>query len=144
PFTIAVRVMQTGRYGPDAEDARLLPLAWTLRDLVRGYGDLGPSTGYLSASRMAVGNVELRFPALALFGQRSTQGPLPLEGLVFSDVGTFWSRSDLDGPSWRPLRSVGAGVRFNAAGFVFELDAVRPFDRPKNGWTFSFNFRPGF
>jgi hypothetical protein len=41
PFTVALRVMHLGRYGVDAGDARLLPLAWTIRDIVRGYGDLG-------------------------------------------------------------------------------------------------------
>ena len=41
PFTIAMRVMHQGRYGSGADDPRLLPLAWTLRDVVRGYGDTG-------------------------------------------------------------------------------------------------------
>jgi hypothetical protein len=36
-------------------------------------------------------------------------------------------------------------VRINAGGMVFELAAVRPFDRPdKKGWTISFNVLPGF
>jgi hypothetical protein len=35
-------------------------------------------------------------------------------------------------------------VRLNAAGFVFEIDGVRPIGRPERGWTFSVNFRPGF
>jgi hypothetical protein len=41
------------------------------------------------------------------------------------------------------LRSVGTGVRINAAGMIFELDAVHRFDAAR-GWTFSFNLRPGF
>jgi hypothetical protein len=35
-------------------------------------------------------------------------------------------------------------VRIVAAGVVFELDAVKPMGQISNGWTFSFNFRPGF
>src|SRR5262249_15262856 len=126
PFTVAIRLMHSGRYGPDAEDSRLLPLIWSLRDVVRGYGDVGPSSAmrYVTASRLTAANIELRFPAAALLGRRSPQSSLPLEGLVFSDLGTFWSGSDQTGNAWRPLRNVGAGLRFNAAGFVFELDAV--------------------
>src|SRR5262249_30304521 len=37
PFTVAIRLMHLGRYGTDANDTRLLPLAWTVRDIVRGY-----------------------------------------------------------------------------------------------------------
>jgi hypothetical protein len=70
--------------------------------------------------------------------------PLPIEGLVFTDAGQFWIPSLLT-PGTRPtLRSVGAGIRLTAAGLVFELDAARPFDRVSSGWTFAFNFRPGF
>ena len=47
PFTVAIRVMHLGRYGTDAADARLLPLVWTIRDIVRGYGDLGPGPSSL-------------------------------------------------------------------------------------------------
>ena len=45
-----------------------------------------------------------------------------------------------------PARSAvrARGVRLVAAGFVFEVDAVRPLDQPRPGWTFAFNFRPGF
>ena len=37
PFTLALRVQHVGRYGAGATDSRLLPLVWTVRDLVRGY-----------------------------------------------------------------------------------------------------------
>ncbi len=144
PFTVAVRVMQLGRYGTDAGDARLLPLVWTIRDIVRGYGDLGTgpsSLGTLSASRMLVGNGEVRFPVAGLFSRSQSVG-LPIEGLAFTDVGRFWMPDRLAG-STSLLRSVGTGVRLNAAGMIFELDAVRRFDAAR-GWTFSFNLRPGF
>jgi hypothetical protein len=146
PFTIAFRAMHVGRYGPGANDSRLLPLVWTLRDVVRGYGDFGPnaSMGYLSATRVMVGNAEVRFPIPGVFTGRMQSGPLPIEGLIFSDAGAFWHPSRPDAGVSPLLQSAGAGVRLNAAGFIFEFDAVRPFTAPAHGWAFSFNFRPGF
>jgi hypothetical protein len=145
PLTLALRVMHAGRYGSGSDDLRLLPLAWTLRDVVRGYGDTGSNTsiGYLSATRLAVVNAELRVPVMELLGRRSAG--LPIEALMFGDAGKFWTANALLPEMPTGLRSVGAGVRLNAAGLmVFELDAVRPFDRPERGWTFAFNLRPGF
>src|SRR6185503_7470635 len=118
PFTIAIRAMHLGRYGTDAGDARLLPLIWTIRDIVRGYGDLGPgrsSLGSLSASRMLVGNGEVRFPIAGLFSHAPHFDALPIEGLVFTDFGRFWMPDRLRGTT-SLLRSVGTGVRVNAAG----------------------------
>jgi outer membrane protein assembly factor BamA len=148
PLTIAMRVMHVGRYGSGAEDQRLLPLAWTLRDLVRGYGDTGPVRGdasYLTAPRTLVANLEARFPIPGIFTGSYRSLPLPIEGLIFSDAGQFWNPSALP-TSGRPLlRSYGAGVRLTAAGLVFELDAVRALDQATSrGWSFAFNFRPGF
>ena len=67
---------------------------------------------------------------------------LPIEGLAFTDVGRFSMPQRL-GAARSLLRNVGTGVRINAAGMIFELDAVRRFDAAR-GWTFSFNLRPGF
>jgi len=147
PLTIAMRVMHVARYGSGADDPRLLPLAWTLRDLVRGYGDTGPVLGdasYLTAPRTLVANVEARFPIPGIFTGSMRPLALPLEGLIFSDAGQFWIPSLAT--SGRPLlRSYGAGVRLTAAGLVFEFDAVRPVDHTvSRGWSFAFNFRPGF
>ena len=97
PFTIAVRVMHLGRYGGASNDPRLLPLLWTLRDVVRGYGDIGPgspSASNVTASRMLVGNIELRFPFAALLRRSVSPGALPIEGLVFSDTARFWTLQD--------------------------------------------------
>jgi len=96
----------------------------------------------LSASRMLVGNGEIRFPIAGLFSHESSFGGLPIEGLAFTDVGRFWMPDRLRGAT-SVLRSVGTGVRINAAGMIFELDAVHRFDAAR-GWTFSFNLRPGF
>jgi outer membrane protein assembly factor BamA len=145
PFTIAVRVMHLGRYGTDANDPRLLPLIWTVRDVVRGYGDYGlgvTSFGSLAASQLLVGNGEVRFPLSGLFTKKRLDA-LPIEGLVFSDFGRFWGSPARLGTSSQILRSAGAGARVNAAGMIFEFDAVQRFD-VQRGWSFSFNFRPGF
>lgn len=164
PFTIAVRARYISRFGHDAADPRLLPLVWTLRDQVRGY-DLNtmmtrpcaaasPSRDcltldWLGGSRLFVGNVEVRFPLFGVLNRSFTYGRLPLEGFVFGDTGTLWTHeSAADGGAWwsrHMMRSAGAGVRINAGGMVFEVAAVRPFDRPDTrGWTISFNLMPGF
>ncbi|HXD75192.1 MAG TPA: BamA/TamA family outer membrane protein [Vicinamibacterales bacterium] len=146
PFTIAMRVMDIGRAGGGSDDPRLLPLAWSLRDLVRGYGDTGPDASalpYLTATNMLVGNLEMRFPVPAAFVHRRWSA-LPIEGLIFADAGRFSMRDVAAGSAPRTLSSAGTGVRIVAAGVVFELDAARTFDPLSHGWTFSFNFRPGF
>jgi hypothetical protein len=146
PFTIAMRAMHLGRYGASAADPRLLPLMLTLRDVVRGYGDTGSNAvvgGTYGATRTVVGNLELRLPAAAAFGQGARAETFPIEGLVFFDAARFY----LPGPHGlraATLRSIGAGVRFAVAGFVFELDAARPLDRPGVGTTLAVNFLPGF
>ncbi len=92
PFTIATRVMHLGRYGTGSDDPRLLPLVYTVRDVVRGYGDTGRTGGSdsaLSATRLAVANLEIRFPYDALWNRRVRSTALPIEGLVFYDAGTI-------------------------------------------------------
>jgi hypothetical protein len=135
PFTVALRVQHVGRYGGAAGDSRLLPLVWTLRDLVRGYDP----RDVLSTSRFTVANVELRVPLVGTFGRISGSNAVPLDGILFADAGAF----DVGAPT-RKLRTVGVGARLNAGGFVFELDAVRRLDLIPRGWTVAINFRPGF
>jgi hypothetical protein len=143
PFTIAMRIEHVGRYGHDASDARLLPLIWTLRDLVRGYDSLNVAAPDLAATRFLVSNVELRLPLIGSPGSIAS-GWLPIDGLVFADGGAFWNRQSRGTDSTGTvLRSIGAGVRLNAGGFVFEFDAARPLDAA-GGWTLAVNFRPGF
>jgi hypothetical protein len=118
PFTVAVRFRHLGRYGHGSTDPRLLPLFFTLRDVVRGYGDTGRSavTGGLSSSRrLLTGNVELRFPIAALL-KRLTLASLPIEGLVFADSGRFALRWASDRAMLQALEPA-SGV--NAAGLVF-------------------------
>jgi len=93
---------------------------------------------------MVVGNVELRFPLRALWNRRSPSSSFPIEGLLFSDSGRFWWPRARPAGAVATLQSIGAGVRLNVAGFVFEIDGVRPIGRPSRPWTFAINFRPGF
>jgi Tol biopolymer transport system component len=143
--TVAMRGLHVGRYGNDVDDPRLMPLVLTLRDIVRGYGDFGPgrTAGYLHATRVVAGSLELRIPMARLLGRPVVAATQRIEALSFFDVGSFWapSRFDLTSPT---LRSAGAGVRLAVAGLVFELDAVRAFDGPEPRWTFAFSFKPGF
>jgi Tol biopolymer transport system component len=154
PYTIAARVMHIGRYGRDANDPRLLPHFLGFRHLVRGYDSTAfrecRATGTadcaaldaLQGTRLAVANVEVRFPILGMRSGQIRYGPIPLEGVLFADAGMAWgSRSPRSGGA--PARSIGAAVRTHAFGMILELGAVRPLDRI-GGWGLSVNFRPGF
>ena len=161
PFTLALRVEGVARTGSDATDVRLLPLVWNLRDIVRGF-DTDNET--IRTSRFAVANAEVRFPVVGLLRHDVSYGSLPLEALAFADCGRFWiptainvrnaetaenAKQSFPGNSAfqmqpRNLCSAGAGARINAAGFVFEFDAVRPFGPASNGWRLGINFQPGF
>lgn len=164
-YTIAARVMHYGRYGSGAEDERLTPLFIGYPSLVRGYdvdtfdaSDCGPDpsggcTGFdrLIGSRMAVANLEFRFPLLRPFGVRSWMyGPVPTEVAFFADAGLAWDKETRvnllgRGDGRKPVSSAGVALRVNALGFaVLELDLVRPFQRPEQGWMFQFSLTPGF
>ena len=136
PVSIAFRIEHVGRYGTGAGDPRLIPLVWTLRDLVRGYDP----RDVLTTARMTVANAEVRVPIVGPFGRLSGSHALPIDALLFADAGAL----DTATRTRTMLRSVGAGVRLNAGGFVFEFDAVRPLDPTPQGWTLAVNFHPGF
>ncbi len=161
PFTIALRAMHYGRYGRDGEDIRLSPLYLGYPGLVRGYEveSFGanecsvdtsscPAFDQVIGSRIALGSAELRFPLLGLFNPQRMYGALPVEIALFADAGVAWTSNDkptfLGGDrDW--VRSVGAGLRFNAFGYAIgELDYVRPLDRADRGWVWQFNLTPGF
>jgi outer membrane protein assembly factor BamA len=164
-YTLAARVLHYGRYGSGAEDERLTPLFIGYPSLVRGYdvdtfdaSDCGPDpsgrcTGFdrLIGSRFAVANVEFRFPLLRPFGVRSWMyGPVPAEVALFADAGVAWDKGTRlnllgRGEGRKPVSSAGIALRVNALGFaVVELDFVRPFQRPNQGWMFQFSLTPGF
>lgn len=145
PFTIAARLTHLGRYGPDHADPRLLPLAYNIRSLVRGFSNRAVAAHlcedpdcaaleYLDATRLFLANAELRFPVIGALHGDASYGPLPIEAFVFSDN------------AWLPfgLHSAGAGVRLNAAGLVFELAGARRLGGTVPGWSFAVNYRRGF
>jgi|EndMetStandDraft_8_1072994.scaffolds.fasta_scaffold15371_2 Tol biopolymer transport system component len=162
PVTIAARLLHYGRYGAGGEDQRLYPLFIGYPDLVRGY-DTGsfsasecgvqtngscPVFDRLIGSRMLVGNLEVRAPLLGLFGKRNLYGPIPIEIGAFFDAGVAWdsgSKPDLFGGD-RPLaKSTGATARINVFGvLIFQVDYVKPLDRPGKGAFFQFNLLSGF
>jgi Tol biopolymer transport system component len=164
PVTLAGRLLHFGRYGSGSSDTRLNPLFLGYPTLVRGYNfnsfdasECLPSTSVivqcpafdqLIGTRLLVANGEVRFPLLGLIKREFYYGPVPLEGVIFGDAGVAWRRGErpaFAGGTRDWARSVGAGVRVNALGFaVLEFDAVRPIDRPGQGWRFQFAFQPGF
>jgi hypothetical protein len=162
-WTLAGRFLHVGRYGADAESLRLSPLYVGFPNLVRGY-DIGSfdvdECGFdiqqscdlvenLIGSRLLVTGVELRAPLLGAFTGKLEYGPIPAEIIGFFDAGVAWDKGSRpsgigDGTrSW--ARSVGAGLRVNALGYlIVEVDMVRPLDRPNDKWRFVFGVRPGF
>ena len=149
-LTLAWRVQHTGRYGADASDGRLLPLVWTIRDLVRGYSmrdAIGRQCSSITcdsltdvgARRVTVSNLEARLPVVGPLGVLRESGPLPIDAFVFADIGVFDSIAAAS-VHRAILRSAGGGARLNAAGFVFEFAAARA----RRGWALAVNFRPGF
>ena len=159
PFTLAMRVQHVGRYGRDAGDPRLLPFVWFVQDTVRGFDgrQLPPRNCDAAAvqgcdpidaattQKLLAANVEVRFPIPGVLHRTTSYGAIPLEGLIFSDAGAFWTGGPTSSTVRTLLRSAGAGVRVNAGGFVLEFDAARPIDvADVRGWRLSVNFRPGF
>ena len=153
-LTLALRVQHVGRYGADASDGRLLPLVWTVRDLVRGYSMRDAIGRPCSAAacdplfetavrRLVVANVELRAPLLGPLGLVRESAAVPLDAFLFADAGSF-ARAHAGNRSSATIRTLGAGTRVNATGFIFEFAAARTLDRNDRGWTLSVNFRPGF
>ena len=148
-FTIAMRVIHDGRYGPGAEDGRLLPLSVGYRELVRGY-DLSsfsvndcqptatqscPAIDQLLGSRTLTGNVELRFPLQQAFGFGSRFfRSLPTELVIFGDAGYAWHSDEsrppfLVGPR-HPVTSFGLAARINIFGYAIGEIRSRAAARP--------------
>jgi Tol biopolymer transport system component len=154
PFTIAVRALHYGKYGSGAEDGRLAPLYLGYPGLVRGYDINSMSVSDTSivnriqGSKILVGNVELRFPLLGLFGiGKGYYGYFPVEMAGFFDGGVAWQNDDKAwflGGDRKPVGTIGVALRVNLFGLIGELDYDRPFSRPGAGWGFEFNITPGF
>ena len=156
-YTIAARALFVGRYGAGGEDPRVPPLHVGSPVLIRGL-DLGSQVEHecvtiassgcqevsgLLGSRMAVANVELRFPLLRPFGVSSRMyGPIPVEVAVFVDSGRAWSRgaNPVHVDSARGVWSTGVTLRTNVFGVgLGQFHVARPMTRRGAGWTFQFH-----
>jgi Tol biopolymer transport system component len=159
PYTIALRIVHSARYGPDSNDLRLLTTYVGSSWLVRGYSpsrvaasECGagpcPALDHMLGTGVLVGKLEVRAPLLSAFSSRFHYGALPLDAFAFADAGTTWGSADrpfgLTTLSHALIRSVGGGVRANAMGLIFDASAERPLDLRLHGWRFSINVRPAF
>jgi Tol biopolymer transport system component len=126
PFSLAFRGLHYGRYGKNAEDARLFPLFLGDETLVRGYGygsitnnsnvECTPTSGQtafncpvldrLFGSKVLVANTEFRIPLLGSqeFGLIPA-GFLPLEVSPFFDAGVAYTNEQ--NPDFRLTREGG-------------------------------------
>jgi Tol biopolymer transport system component len=148
PYSIAVRVLHSGRYGADASDPRLLSSFIGSSYFVRGHRqDLRycrPAATRvcgddLLGSRLVVGNVEVRVPLWGIRSGKLDYGMFPVDAFVFADGGRIWGDDRA-----AMISSFGGGVRVNAAGFPVELAAIRALDGPRPRWQFDLGFRVGF
>ena len=162
PYTIAVRLLHTGRYGGDAGDFRLRDAYVGASTLVRGYSPGAvvrsecagrsadcPALNTLLGNRLAVAKLELRVPFWSTLSssRHIRYGRLPVDAFLFADAGASWGGEQRFGPGGsegKVFRSAGAGVRANLLGLVLEAAAVRPFDLRHAGWSFALNLRPAF
>ena len=156
PLTLAFRALHVGGYGSDADRNPFNEFYVGYPTLMRIRGNisyLDESDSILLGSRIAVGNIEARFP---FFGTRQFGlidfKYLPLDLLAFFDGGLAWNGSS--GPVWKlsktasgrvPLFSTGLGVRFNLFGaLIAEIDAVYPLQQPGRKWNVCWNISPGW
>ncbi|HKA57540.1 MAG TPA: BamA/TamA family outer membrane protein [Gemmatimonadales bacterium] len=166
PLTLAFRGLVMGRYGRDADR---FPIFLGNTEFIRGYTSgsfrnhecvAKPGTSLqngcaeldqLIGSKVAVANVELRFPlARSLVLGILPIGLPPIEGAIFYDVGVAWydasnlkwDRTAAESPLRvrSPLRSWGGSIRANVFGLmIMRFDLAKPLDRgmKKAYWTVS-------
>jgi WD40 repeat protein len=165
-ITVATRVTANLSYGPDA-DSLFKYLGYS--DLIRGYDDQSfqltdqncPASvtdsnrcQRLLGSKVAFGNIELRFPLVR--GGMAGAIPLPpIEGAFFYDAGTTWfsgqkvefHHSSRDDPAYvrSLLTSYGFGVRVNLFNYVIlRWDYAIPQDSPGRHGFWQFSLYPTF
>ena len=157
PYTLAVRVLHSARYGPDGDDPRLLSSFLGSNSFVRGHRlnlrycapDLARVCGdELLGSRVLVSNLEIRFPIWGMLSRQLDYGRIPADAFLFADGGLVWSGSrsvgSVLGSQANGITSIGGGVRLNAGGLPFEIAAIRALDGPHPEWHYDFGFRVGF
>ena len=149
PFTVAMRMVHSARYGADGGDHRLLPSHLGSSYYVRGHRedlrychpDAARMCGDdLLGSRLLVGNLEVRFPLFGVLSRQIEYGMFPIDAFVFADGGFVSSGRD----NRTGISSVGGGVRVNAGGLPLEIGAVRALDGSRARWQFDLGFRFGF
>jgi Tol biopolymer transport system component len=148
PYSIAMRVLHSGRYGADGGDPRLLSSFLGSSYFVRGHRqdlrycrpDATRVCGDdLLGSRLLVGNIEVRVPLSGIRSRQIDYGMFPADAFMFVDGGRVWG-----GGNSAMISSFGGGVRVNALGFPLELAAIRALDGPRPRWQFDLGFRVGF
>jgi outer membrane protein assembly factor BamA len=92
-------------------------------------------------SRIAVGNLELRFPMLRPFGLSPRMyGPIPLEVALFLDGGRAWSSEGAtsSGDAARGgIWSTGVTLRTSVLGLgLAQIHLARPLSMGGAGWMF--------
>jgi Tol biopolymer transport system component len=155
PFTLAMRLVHSARYGGDGSDPRLLPsylgssyfvrghrqdLRYCRPDATRVCGD------ELLGNRMLVGNLEVRFPIWGLRSRQIEYGVIPIDAFLFADGGIISGAGSREPGAGRRtgISSIGFGIRVNAGGLPLEVGAVRALDGPRPRWQFDLGFRVGF
>ena len=165
PFLVATRLLFFGRFGRSSDQ---FPLFLGTPDLLRGYtsgsfrrnecvDDTSGSFSGCSAldqlvgSRIAVANIELRFPLTARLGLGLLPtGFPPLEGALFFDAGVAWNSSSSIvlsrkiGQNKDLYRQPLASWGFSLRGNIFEVmilraDYTKPLSRERQSayWTVS-------
>lgn len=140
PLTFAVRGLQYGRYGRDADNDRLYPLYLGEETILRGYGygsftpeecaasranasvaSACPVRDRLFGSRIALLSAELRIPVLGVPEFGLVNFPyLPLTLSPFVDVAESWTGGGCDAQSRVPCRGFSTSFSNNtfAQGIV--------------------------
>lgn len=173
PFTLAARGLHFGRWGLSEGDEELMgPLFLGNPQLMRGYdyntlvtrcraGVAGSPEAngpcdvldQMFGQRLAVANLELRFPLVQALVFGGGFGVPPIEGFLFTDAGIMWGRGQTptlaagipDAADERGiLTSAGVGGRVNLFGYaILEAAYVRAMEGGL-GWRWQFALQPGF
>jgi outer membrane protein assembly factor BamA len=148
PFSVALRLLHSARYGGDGSDPRLLSNFLGSSYFVRGHRqdlrycrpDADRVCGDdLIGHQLLVGNIEVRVPLWGIKSRQIKYGMFPVDGFMFADGGM------IKGEQRRTaISSFGGGVRINAMGFPLEIAAMRAVDGPRPRWQFDLGFRVGF
>jgi Tol biopolymer transport system component len=167
PFTIAFRFYNYGMYGKGLENGMLPRLYLGSPWFIRGYenvmssGSFGENTfdvSWLTGSRIAVANAEIRLPftgpeKIALIKSKLLFTDLNL----FFDAGLAWGSENrvtfkrensvtADNLTRSPVMSTGASLRINLFGYMI-LEPYYAFPLQNGGFrngTFGFNLIPGW